>query len=67
MFLMHGVDPAVIGKTDYFDLMDLLNTPDDDPIFSASELLNKGSEQSFSYNVTQITSWNNVNWISLNW
>lgn len=42
---MHGVDPAVIGKTDYFDLMDLLNTPDDDPLFSASELLNKGSEQ----------------------
>lgn len=47
MFLMHGVDPAVIGKTDYFDLLDLLNTPDDDPVFSASELLNKGSKQNF--------------------
>lgn len=46
MFLMHGVDPTVIGKTDYFDLMDLLNTPDDDPVFSASEL-NKGSAKSF--------------------
>lgn len=49
MFLMHGMDPKLIDNTDYFDLMELLSTLDEDPIFSASELLNPSSKQEQSF------------------
>ena len=46
---MHGTDPKLIDNTDYFDLMKLLSTPDEDPIFSASELLSTSSKQEQSF------------------
>ena len=48
MFLMHGTDPKSIDNADYFDLLELLNTPDEDPVFSASVYLNSSAtDQSF--------------------
>lgn len=48
MFLMHGTDPKLIDNTDYFDLLELLSTPDEDPVFSASVYLNNSAnDQSF--------------------
>lgn len=45
---MHGTDPRIIDNTDYFDLLELLSTPDEDPVFSASELLRPSTpDQSF--------------------
>ena len=49
MFLMHVTDPKLIDNTDYFDLMELLSTPDEDPIFSASELLSPSANQEQSF------------------
>lgn len=49
MFLMHGTDPKIIDNTDIFDLMELLSTPDEDPVFSASELLSTSSKQEQSF------------------
>lgn len=45
---MHGTDPKLIDNTDYFDLLELLSTPDEDPVFSASVYLdNSANDQSF--------------------
>lgn len=34
MFLQHGVSPEVIGNANLAELLDVLNVPDEDPVFS---------------------------------
>ena len=42
MFLQHGVDPSVIDDGDWLQLLELLNTPDENPVYSASQLDSAG-------------------------
>lgn len=41
MFFRHGTNPETIDQIPYFDFLDMINTPDDDPAFSASDFLKK--------------------------
>lgn len=34
MFLQHGVSPETIGNSNITELLEVLNVPDDDPVFS---------------------------------
>lgn len=49
MFFQHGTDPETIDKIPYFDFLEMINVPDEDPATSASDFLNKEYKDTESY------------------
>lgn len=41
MFFQHGTDPEMIDNMPYFDFLEMINVPDEDPATSASDFLKK--------------------------